>query len=111
MSADANFVVSENLWRAERYGISDRLIDFGKGQMVPMPDLVEEMIELVRPDAEALDWVAQVEYARTICQRGTSADRQLAVCYGALEAGATDDEALNAVVQALIADTLAPPQN
>ncbi|MCY3889222.1 MAG: carboxylate-amine ligase [bacterium] len=106
----ANFLVSENLWRAERYGISDGLIDFGKGELVPLSDLVEEMIELVRPDAEALDCVAQVEHARTICQRGTSADRQLAVYREALDEGATDDEALNAVVQALIADTLAPPQ-
>ena len=106
----SNFLVSENLWRAERYGISDRLIDFGKGEMVAVPDLVEEVIELVRPDAEALDCVTQVEHARTICQRGTSADRQLAVYREALAEGATDEEALNAVVQALIADTIAPPQ-
>ena len=106
----ANFLVSENLWRAERYGISDRLIDFGKGEMVPMPDLVEEMIELVRPDAEALDCVKEVEHTRTICQRGTSADRQLAVYNEALTEGATEAEALNAVAQTLITDTLAPPQ-
>ncbi len=106
----ANFLVSENLWRAERYGINDGLIDFGKGELVPLPDLVGEMIELVRPDAEALDCVAQVEHARTICQRGTSADRQLAVYREALDEGASNEEALNAVVQALIADTLAPPQ-
>ncbi len=106
----ANFLVAENLWRAERYGIGDRLIDFGKGELVPLPDLVEEMIELVRPDAEALDCVAQVEHARAICRRGTSADRQLAVYREALEEGATNEEALNAVVQALIADTIAPPQ-
>jgi len=106
----ANFLVSENLWRAERYGISDGLIDFGKGELVPVPDLVEEMIELVRPDAEALDCVTQVEHARTICRRGTSADRQLAVYREALAEGATEEEALQAVVQSLIADTLAPPE-
>ncbi len=106
----ANFLVSENLWRAERYGIGDRLIDFGKGEMVPMPDLVDEMIELVRPDAVALDCVKEIEHTRTICQRGTSADRQLAVYQEALTEGATEAEALNAVAQALIADTLAPPQ-
>ena len=105
----ANFLVSENLWRAQRYGISNTLIDFGQGTMVPFPDLVEEIIELVRPDAEALDCVTEVEHARTICQRGTSADRQLAVYYGALEEGATDAEALSAVVKTLIADTIAPP--
>ncbi|WP_420432164.1 carboxylate-amine ligase [Candidatus Poriferisocius sp.] len=106
----ANFLVSENLWRAQRYGIGDRLIDFGKGELVPVPDLVEEMIELVRPDAEALDCVTEVEHARTICQRGTSADHQLAVYQEALAEGATDEEALHAVVQTLITDTLAPPQ-
>ena len=106
----ANFLVSENLWRAQRYGIGDSLIDFGKGELVPVPDLVEEIIELVRPDAEALDCVAEVEHARTICERGTSADCQLAVYREALESGATDDEALKAVVDALIADTIAPPQ-
>ena len=105
----ANFLVSENLWRAQRYGISDTLIDFGQGEMVPFPDLVEEIIELVRPDAEALDCITEVEHARTICQRGTSADRQLAIYHAALEEGATDAEALHAVVQALITDTIAPP--
>ena len=106
----ANFLVAENLWRAERYGVNGELIDFGKGELVPFADLVEEMIELVRPDAEALDCVTEVEHARTICARGTSADRQLAVYSSALEAGATSDEALKAVVESLVADTIAAPE-
>ena len=106
----ANFLVSENVWRAQRYGINDRLIDFGKGELVPLPDLVEELIELVRPDAEALGCTAEVEHTRRICERGTSADRQIAVYYAAINDGATEDEALKAVVDALIADTIAPPQ-
>ena len=106
----ANFLLSENLWRAERYGINGELMDFGKGELVPFGDLLEELIELVRPDAEALNCVAEIEHTRTICRRGTSADRQLAVYRGALEEGATDDEALKAVVDALIADTIAPPE-
>ncbi len=105
----ANFLLSENLWRAERYGISGELMDFGKGVLVPFPDLLEELIQLVRPDAEALDCVEEIEHTRTICQRGTSADRQLAAYHRALEEGATTDEALKAVVDLLIADTLAPP--
>ena len=105
----ANFLLSENLWRAERYGISGELMDFGKGVLVPFPDLLEELIEMVMPDAEALNCVAEIEHTRTICQRGTSADRQLAVYRGALEEGATEDEALKAVVDALIVDTIARP--
>ena len=107
----ANFLLSENLWRAQRYGVRGELMDFGKGVLVPFPDLLEELIELVMPDAEALNCVAEIEHTRTICERGTSADRQLAVYHGALEEGATEDEALKAVVDALIADTLAPPND
>ena len=106
----ANFLLSENLWRAERYGVSDRLIDFGRGELVPFADLLEELVELVRPDAEALDCVAEVEHTRTICERGSSADRQLAVYHKALEEGVTEGEALKAVVDALVADTVAPPE-
>ena len=105
----ANFLVSENLWRAQRYGVRDRLIDFGKGTLVPFADLVEELIELVRPDAEALGYVSEVEHIRTICERGTSADHQLAVYHQALEAGASESEAMRDVVQMLIRETLAPP--
>ena len=106
----ANFLVSENLWRAERYGTGGELIDFGKGELVPFEDLVKELVELVRPDAEALDCVAEVEHTLTICERGSSADRQLAVYHSALEDGASEDEALKAVVDALVADTIAPPE-
>jgi len=106
----ANFLLSENLWRAERYGINGELMDFGRGVLVPFSDLLEELIELVRPDAEALNCVAEIEHTRTIYQRGTSADRQRAVYRGALEEGATEDEALKAVVDALIVDTIAPPE-
>ena len=106
----ANFLLSENLWRAERYGTGGQLMDFGRGDLVPFSDLVEELIELVMPDAEALDCVAEIEHTRTICERGTSADRQLAVYHSALEEGATEDEALKAVVDALVADTVAPPE-
>ena len=108
--AYANFLVAENLWRAQRYGIHGEMIDFSRGALVPFPDLVEEIIELVQPDAEALGCTEEVEHIRTICQRGASADRQLAVYNQALAAGATGDEAIKAVVDALIADTLMPPQ-
>lgn len=105
----ANFLVSENLWRAQRYGVRESLLDFGKGTLVPFSDLVEELIELVRPDAEALGYVREVEHIRTICKRGTSADHQIAVYREALEAGAAEHEAMQAVVQMLITETLAPP--
>ena len=105
----SNFLISENLWRAERYGVGGTLIDLGKGVPAPCERLVDELAELVRPDAEALGCVAEIGHLRTICERGTSADRQLAAYQAALDAGANPSEALVAVVQHLIDDTLAPP--
>ena len=104
----ANFLLAENLWRAQRYGVEGRLMDYGRGVLVPFEELLDELLELVAPDAEALGCVAEVEHTRTIRERGTSADRQLAAYHQALESGATEDEALAAVVQTLIAETMAP---
>ena len=106
-----NFLVSENLWRAQRYGVDDRLIDFGKGVLVPFPELMEELIALVMPDAETLGCVAEIEHVRTIAGRGTSADHQLAVYRRALESGASEREAMHAVVDTLIANTIAKPSD
>ena len=105
----ANFLVAENIWRAQRYGTTGTLLDLGRGELVPVAELADGLVELVRPDAEALGCTEELEHIRTICERGTSADRQLAVYREALEQDATEDEALRAVVDALTADTLAPP--
>ena len=107
----ANFLVSENLWRAQRYGVHDRLIDFGRGVLVPFSELMEELIALVMPDAEALGCVSEVEHVRTITSRGTSADHQLTVYHRALESGASEDEAMHAVVDTLIANTISKPSD
>lgn len=106
----ANFLVAENVWRAQRYGIGGELIDFGKGVLVPFKDLLIEFVELVRPDAQALGCVAEVEHTLTIVERGTSADRQLGVYRRAVEEGATEQEALEAVVGMLVTDTIAAPE-
>jgi carboxylate-amine ligase len=53
-----------------------------------------------------LDCVEELTHARTILERGTSADTQLAIYHEALEAGATEDEALIQVVDWLIEETV-----
>ncbi len=105
----ANFLIAENLWRAQRYGTEGELLDLGTGSLVPFVDLLEEMIELVMPDAQALGCVSEIEHTRVICQRGTSSDRQRAVYQQAVADGASHDEALRAVIGALVSDTLAHP--
>lgn len=103
----ANMLIRENRWRAQRYGLDEGLIDFGIGTIVPYADLLEEIIELIRVDALALDCVAEVEHARKIVTGGTSAHRQLAVYQEALAEGADKMEAQRRVVDMLIAETVA----
>ncbi len=103
----SNLLINENRWRAQRYGIDNGLIDFGVGEIVPFSDLLEEMLEMVRPDAEHFDCVAEVEHAHTIVKRGTSAHLQLDTYNKAKQGGADEHEALKAVVDTLIEATVA----
>lgn len=98
------FLIGENRWRAGRYGISEGLIDFGRGELVPYTTLLDELIELVEPHARILGCLNEVESARTILSTGTSADRQLAIYKKAIKNGAEKDEALREVVRGLMAE-------
>jgi carboxylate-amine ligase len=101
------FLLSENRWRAQRYGVAGTLFDFGKGELVAFRDLVEELLVLLREDAEALGCLAEIEHARAIVAGGTSADRQVA-CFERLTAeGASREEALKGLVDHLIGETVA----
>ncbi|MGR3660492.1 MAG: carboxylate-amine ligase [Paracoccaceae bacterium] len=98
------FLIAENRWRAQRYGVSQGLIDFGRREILPFDVVVEEMIALVAEDAEALGCVAEVEGARRILAAGTSADQQRAVRDAGLAAGKTEAGALRDVVRHLMAE-------
>ncbi|MGF1611473.1 MAG: carboxylate-amine ligase [Kiloniellales bacterium] len=103
----SNMLVQENRWRAQRYGIDEGLVDFGKGEIVPYADLLEEILELIEIDALSLDCVEEARHAREILRRGTSAHQQCAVYEAARNAGADKDEALRQVVDFLIEETVA----
>jgi carboxylate-amine ligase len=102
----ANTLIDENRWLAQRYGVAGNLVDFGKGQAMPYGALLDELIDLVREEAVALGCLAEVERARGILRRGTSAQRQLQVYRDALHAGMDKAAALRAVVDWLIAETV-----
>ena len=72
-------LIAENKWRAIRYGIDGKLIDFGKQAEVPMRDLALELLDFVDDVVDELGSRSAVEYMHTILAEGTSADRQLAV--------------------------------
>jgi carboxylate-amine ligase len=103
----ADMLVEENIWRAQRYGVEGSLMDFGIGELIPYGELIDELIELVARDADELGCTAEIEHAREIVARGTSADRQLRVYREAEAAGADHEEALRAVVDLLIRDSVA----
>lgn len=91
-------LIDENKWRAVRYGLSGRLIDFGKQQELPARELIREMIEWFIGDiVDELGSRDEVAHAFRILDEGSSADRQLAVYER------TGD--LKAVVDHLIAET------
>ena len=102
----ARLLIEENRWRAHRFGMDEGLIDFGRGEVVPCPDLVDEIIEFIREDAEHFGCVDEVEHARTIVARGTSAHWQLDTFHKAVAEGADEDQALRRVVDMLVRETL-----
>ena len=99
-------LIEENRWRAHRFGMDEGLIDFGRGEVVPYPDLIDEIIEFIREDAEHFGCVDEIEHARTIVARGTSAHWQLDTFHKAVAEGADNHEALKRVVDMLAAETL-----
>ena len=72
-------LIEENKWRAARWGLDGKLIDFGKRAEVPMRDLALELLEFVDDVVDELESREAVEYVHTVLREGTSADRQLAV--------------------------------
>ncbi|HEY3169845.1 MAG TPA: carboxylate-amine ligase [Thermoanaerobaculia bacterium] len=72
-------LILENKWRASRYGIDGKLIDFGKEIEVPFRSLMVEMLDFVSDVVDELDSRREVEALNWILENGTGADRQLRV--------------------------------
>lgn len=100
------FLLEENRWRAQRYGVDGTLFDFGRGKLVPYGDLLEEILLLIADDAAALECLEAVQHARVIARNGTSADRQTELFDRAIADGASSEVALQRVVDHLIAETI-----
>jgi carboxylate-amine ligase len=92
-------LIEENKWRAARWGIEGKLIDFGKQAEVPMRELAIELLEFVDDVVDDLGSRSAVEYIHTILNEGTSAERQLRVY--------EETKDLRAVVKQIVAETRA----
>ena len=93
----ARALIEENKWRAARWGIDGKLVDFGKRAEVPMRHLSLELLEFLDDVLDELGSREAVNYIHTVLREGTSADRQLAVYRK------TSD--LKAVVQHVVQET------
>jgi carboxylate-amine ligase len=72
-------LIQENKWRAVRYGLQVKMIDFGKNKEVPVVDLIRELLDFVDDVVDELGSRKEIEHIHTILERGTSADEQLRV--------------------------------
>jgi carboxylate-amine ligase len=72
-------LIMENKWRAARWGLNGRLIDFGKEEEVNVKSLIGELLEFVDDVVDDLGSRDALRHVGTILEQGTGADRQLEV--------------------------------
>jgi glutamate---cysteine ligase / carboxylate-amine ligase len=96
----------ENAWRAQRYGIHGSFVDEATRSAKPVSQVLNETLDLVADDAEALGCERELDLARWIIARGTSADRQLTLFTDSLGRNLSNREALAGVVDWLVQETV-----
>ncbi len=72
-------LLMENKFRAVRYGLGGKLIDFGKQEEVPACDLILEYLAFVDEVLDELGSREEIGYIHTMLKQGSGADRQLKV--------------------------------
>ncbi len=72
-------LIMENKWRAARYVLEGKLIDFGREVEVPARELMLEYLDFVDDVVDELGSRTEIEYIKTMLERGNGAERQLAV--------------------------------
>ena len=99
-------LLNENRWRAQRYGLQRGFIGLCRDDLVSSAELLDELLDLIGEDAAYFDSRDEVDHARAILARGTSADRQIALYRQEVERGAAPGDALRSVVSELVAETV-----
>jgi carboxylate-amine ligase len=99
-------ITEENCWRAQRYGIHGSFVDEASRSAKPVGQVLDEVLGMVREDGKALGCERELDLARWIIARGTSADRQLTLYTEGLGRGLSTRDALAGVVDWLAAETV-----
>ena len=102
-------LIDENRWRAKRFGLDAHFLSLDGSPVVPCRDLVARLLEDVAEDAQALGCEAPIARIRTLLVEGTSAHAQLAIFRGRRAKGDTPLQALQFVVDWLVAATVTEP--
>ncbi len=106
----AGDLIEENKWRAVRWGLGGKLIDFGKRIELPAPILIRELIEWFLDDVlDELGTRKEVEYAYHIMDHGSSAQRQLATYARTGDLRAVVDQLIAETAEGVCEPTLGPP--
>lgn len=105
LTAASRGIATENLWRAQRYGIHGGLIDAGSRSMRSVPSLVDDLVLQLAEDSAALGCEADLAACRRIASDGTSADVQLAVYEEARTRDGGQPGGLAAVVDWIASET------
>jgi carboxylate-amine ligase len=101
-------LIQENKWRAARYGLDGKLIDFGRRAEVDARMLMEELLDFVDPVLDELGSRQELQTVRRILQSGTGADRQLAAYNRGKTMKSVVDHLIEETAQGLGAGTPVP---
>jgi carboxylate-amine ligase len=102
----SRFLVDQNRWRAMRYGYDEGLVDFTTAEVVPVSDLLADILDKIHQDADELGCSRELERVLDIPVRGSSAHRQLAIYQAGLKKGLDPLAALHRVVDWLVDETI-----
>jgi carboxylate-amine ligase len=105
LTAASRAIVTENIWRAQRYGIHGGLICERRRAMIDAPQAIRELLMELQEDAEALGCAKELGHCRTILEEGTSSDTQLALYDEGIGEHGDRGKALAAVVDWLALET------
>ena len=97
LNAVTRAIVVENKWRAQRYGVQGTFVETSGNGAITVAEFLDQVIETIARDAEALHCTTEIEHCRTIVGNGTSADAQLAVFEAAEKRSDQRTDALRAV--------------
>ena len=94
-------LIDENRWRAGRYGLDGKLIDFGRKCEMDERELLHEMLEFISAEADELGSQSEMAHIEKIMREGTGADRQLAVWGHTHEVKAVVDQIVSETYEGL----------